>query len=460
MATQTGSVSPETKHISQKNYTIGQDKIAYVGEPLIIFKDYLVLESGAMLQASNSFTIAGGLLDVAVNVSGSQEQKFSIVGSIDVEGVKCNAIEIPGSRLVFGIKPDGTFSGVAASFDYWTSPIKGPNIYTITPPDTRFVLCKMQRALEGVPYTNIELIYSGLSDSTIHLLYREYTLDNLIRPSFTQELLYPSSAETIRFQNFKISVNSVSGEKIIYSVLEDKEGLAKEFRPKSGSNNNSIEDTTKPKQGEKVASSGTGFFVSSDGYLVTSFHVVEGTSQITVRDANGSEYPAKLVKSDPKNDVALLKVQCAAKPIPVAPYVNVSKGDEVFTIGYPLPELQGQEQKATFGRVNALTGIKDDIRFVQVDVPVQPGNSGGPLIDRNGRVVGMVTHILAQVETLIVSGTLPQNVNYALKSDYIMPVIRPYVNPINNQEKQDTANIQISEIVKKVEPSVVLVIAK
>lgn len=215
------SIHSETRQISNKNYTLGQDAIVYVGKPLVLIKEYVVLESESSLRASNSFTIKGGLLDVAVNVSGSQGQKFPIVGSLDVQGVKCNAIEIPGSRLVFGIKADGTFSGVAGDFNYWTSPLKGPNIYKINPPDTRFYPTKTQHALESAPFTNMELIYSGLSDDALHLLYREYTPKDLIRPAFTQELLYPSDAKTIRFRSFKIEIKETSAEKLVYSVIED-----------------------------------------------------------------------------------------------------------------------------------------------------------------------------------------------------------------------------------------------
>ena len=81
----------------------------------------------------------------------------------------------------------------------------------------------------------------------------------------------------------------------------------------------------------------------------------------------------------------------------VASSRDLLKAQDVFTLGYPLITLTGQEQKASFGRVNALSGIQGDIRFLQIDVPVQPGNSGGPLLSRDGRVVGVVTATLNQL---------------------------------------------------------------
>jgi len=102
-------------------------------------------------------------------------------------------------------------------------------------------------------------------------------------------------------------------------------------------------------------------------------------------------------------------------------------------LGYPLITIQGQEQKATFGKVNALSGIQDDIRFLQIDVPIQPSNSGGPLIDRKVRVIGVTNATLDVLNTLKESGSLPQNVNYAVKSDYIILLIITYTKDLNNK---------------------------
>lgn len=209
---------------------------------------------------------------------------------------------------------------------------------------------------------------------------------------------------------------------------------------------------------EKGFSSGTGFFITKDGYLVTSYHVVEDANEVLIKNSQGEEYIAKYIKCDFANDIAVLKAETESIPVQVAPYANLSKGDEVFTLGYPLIQIQGQEQKATFGRVNALSGIQDDMRLLQIDVPVQPGNSGGPLIDKSGRAVGITNATLDQIKALRESGSLPQNVNYAIKSDYIFPLIRNYVNDSNTVNA--LADVVITDLVKRIEPSVVLIIAK
>lgn len=211
---------------------------------------------------------------------------------------------------------------------------------------------------------------------------------------------------------------------------------------------------------EKGFSSGTGFFVTQNGYLVTSYHVVEDAKELLIRNIKGEEYTAKYIKGDFANDIAILKAEVKSSPISVAPYANLSKGNEVFTLGYPLIQIQGQEQKATFGRVNALSGIQDDIRFLQIDVPIQPGNSGGPLIDKSGKVVGITNATLDQINALRESGSLPQNVNYAVKSDYIFPLIRDYLKNSSNGTSDILAEVDFASLVKKTESSVVLIIAK
>jgi len=203
-------------------------------------------------------------------------------------------------------------------------------------------------------------------------------------------------------------------------------------------------------------STGTGFFVSDSGHILTNYHVVEDATTITVKDISGTLHQAKYLRGDSANDVALLKIDSSTKPLNILSYADVEKGSEVFTLGFPLVQIQGQEQKATFGRVNALSGAEDDVRFLQIDVPLQPGNSGGALFDHTGSVVGVTTATLNQVNTLKQSGMLPQNVNYAVKIDYIIPLLRGIVT-IQNHE---TMNKPLLDLIKTLEGSVVMIITK
>lgn len=208
---------------------------------------------------------------------------------------------------------------------------------------------------------------------------------------------------------------------------------------------------------ERGYSTGSGFFVTADGHLITNYHVVESAESITVVLSDGREVAATIVATDADNDVALLDTDVLSMPLPFSGSGEPMRGDEVLTLGYPLVTIQGQEQRANFGRVNALTGVGGDPRFLQIDVPIQPGNSGGPLLDASGRVVGVVTATLNQLLTLRESGALPQNVNYAVKSEFVAPLLGQIPSATTGGGGQRSS---MADIAARAEPSVVLVIAR
>jgi S1-C subfamily serine protease len=212
---------------------------------------------------------------------------------------------------------------------------------------------------------------------------------------------------------------------------------------------------------ERGFSTGTGFFVTTGGLLVTNFHVVEDAKSVrVVSTAMGAEYSARVVAKDPVNDIAVLRVAIeAAAPLPIAAFFDARKGEQILVLGYPLVEIQGQEQKATFGHLNALTGIQDDVRMVQIDAPIQPGNSGSPLLNERGEVIGVVTATLNQILTLRESGSLPQNVNFAVKVDYLAPTIRSALDGESLSAELPPGK-NVADIIEASEPSVVLVIAE
>ena len=99
-------------------------------------------------------------------------------------------------------------------------------------------------------------------------------------------------------------------------------------------------------------------------------------------------------------------------------------GAKVFTVGFPNPDIQGSAAKYTDGAISALTGIMDDVRTIQVTVPVQPGNSGGALAEEAGNAVGVVVAKLNAAAVFEYTGDIPQNVNFAVKIGYAMPLIQ------------------------------------
>jgi TPR repeat protein len=177
----------------------------------------------------------------------------------------------------------------------------------------------------------------------------------------------------------------------------------------------------KPGTGE-IINTGTSFFITRDGYLLTCLHVVEGAARIETY-VGDKMYPASLIRSDPNNDLAILKINGSFPALAFSPHRSAKMGQDIFTVGFPNPGLQGISAKYTKGTVSSLTGFQDDLRLYQISVPIQPGNSGGALLDEHGNILGVVIAMLNAKTAFQVSGNLPQNVNYAVKSLYAQAMI-------------------------------------
>lgn len=167
---------------------------------------------------------------------------------------------------------------------------------------------------------------------------------------------------------------------------------------------------------------GSGVFVTKTGHILTAAHVIDNASKVMAR-VGEETVQAEIIAVDHPNDVALLKVDAEVDAAPVRSSTGVELGNEVFTIGFPNMLLQGTEPKFTEGTISSTSGMRDDPRQFQVSVQVQPGNSGGALFDENGNVVGLVVSRLDDEATTKLTGSAPQNVNYAVKSSYALPLI-------------------------------------
>ncbi len=174
-------------------------------------------------------------------------------------------------------------------------------------------------------------------------------------------------------------------------------------------------------------SSGTGFFITEDGYLVSNQHVVGTRGQVRLVTEAGI-LGAKVVKVDAANDLALLKVDGKFEALPMISSRSVKMGNTVLTVGFPNIGLQGFAPKLAKGEIAGLTGAQDDPRYFQISVPVQPGNSGGALVDERGNVVGIVAAKLNASAAMATSGALPENVNYAVKSSFLLSFLESVPN--------------------------------
>lgn len=170
--------------------------------------------------------------------------------------------------------------------------------------------------------------------------------------------------------------------------------------------------------------SGTGFALNQ-GYLITNYHVVDGAGKITVQGVNGdfnTRLNAIIVASDRANDIALLRISdgrfSGFGNVPYQLRTEVAEvGESVFALGYPLASIMGDEIKFTDGRISSRTGVQGAVNVYQISVPIQPGNSGGPLFDQQGRIVGITSSSLNR------EMFSSENVNYAIKSGYILNLI-------------------------------------
>ncbi len=170
---------------------------------------------------------------------------------------------------------------------------------------------------------------------------------------------------------------------------------------------------------EKAECTATGFFVTSDGYILTAYHAVGKSENVQVL-YNKKQYKAKIVEKNESLDVALLKIDGNDFSHLTLSSSAAQTGDSVFTMGYPQVSLQGTEPKFTEGSISSLSGSANNPNYFQISVPVQPGNSGGPLISQQGEVIGMIVARLNDISALMATGSVPQNVNYALKSTFIL----------------------------------------
>lgn len=147
----------------------------------------------------------------------------------------------------------------------------------------------------------------------------------------------------------------------------------------------------KEKQRTEPTGVGSGFIISTDGYIITNNHVVDGATRVVVTLNNSREYDAKVIGTDKRTDIALLKINAKdLKPLEIGDSDSLKKGQWVLAIGSPY----GLESTVTSGIVSAINRDTGDyLPFVQTDVPINPGNSGGPLIDLTGKVVGVNSQI-------------------------------------------------------------------
>jgi S1-C subfamily serine protease len=196
--------------------------------------------------------------------------------------------------------------------------------------------------------------------------------------------------------------------------------------------------------------SGTGFAVGDGSSVVTNFHVIDGCKSVRIAHVGDG-----LIKTvDPANDIAVIQ---STRPISGSLRFRtgdpLKPGDDIIVIGFPLRGLLSSAPTVTTGIVSSLAGLRDDRTRFQISAPVQPGNSGGPVLDKAGNVVGMVVSKLNVLRIARITGDIPQNVNFAIPASIITSVLE--ASSVKYQVEAFDGGKSVAEIVSAAAPGVV-----
>lgn len=214
--------------------------------------------------------------------------------------------------------------------------------------------------------------------------------------------------------------------------------------PTSSMYNQLIQEVNKPSEW-----SGTGFAIGN-GYIVTNNHVVEDASIINVKGVKGdlnTPYSARVVSTDKNNDIAIIKIDDDSfKGFGPIPYGVSSRmgdvGEDIYVLGYPLTQALGNEIKLTNGIISSRSGFQGDMSTYQISAPVTHGNSGGPMFDNKGNVIGVVNSGITYKD-------LAENVGYAIKISYLKNLIESAGLDIKLPGNNTIANLSLTEKIKR-----------
>jgi S1-C subfamily serine protease len=202
------------------------------------------------------------------------------------------------------------------------------------------------------------------------------------------------------------------GSVSIYRLIEEWRRAIVQSAKGTTSSNVAAAPSVSPPKPPVEKSSGSGFFVTQAGHLLTNAHVVGDCTTIHVKSSDGQTGVAKVIAADQNNDLALLRLERRIEMIAAFRTGRPTRpGESAVVFGFPLSQLLSSTGNATIGIVSALAGLRDAPNQIQISAPVQSGSSGGPVLDASGQLIGVVVSKLNAVR-----GDVPQNVNFAIKA--------------------------------------------
>ena len=236
--------------------------------------------------------------------------------------------------------------------------------------------------------------------------------------------------------------------KLIKTTGYDKEiqasgicpGLVKNSKSKNSASSDNPSNTNKTPKKSGGYSSGTGFYVNKKGLMITNNHVVKNCNKIKV---DGSDAVVKLF--DATNDLALLKVDSSSSSAPdFRAGRGIRLGDGVTVAGYPLRSVLGSGLNVVTGTVASLSGIKNNSSRLQITAPINSGNSGGPLFDSSGRVVGVIVSKINNTKAKEVLGEEIQGANFAIKGSIVRSFLD--MNDVDYEVSTSNKNMSTADI--------------
>lgn len=203
---------------------------------------------------------------------------------------------------------------------------------------------------------------------------------------------------------------------------------------------------------KKLASTGTGFFISPD-MLVTNNHVIAGCGELKLRKNGGDTSGVRLLATSASDDLAVLRTPAPGKSfLKLRVGAPIKPAEPVLVFGYPLAQALSSAGNTTLGNVTALSGLRDDSRYIQISAAVQPGNSGGPAVDEAGRLMGVVVSKLNAMAIARATGDIPQNVNFAIKVSTLVSFLEAH-NVRYEPAETAAAELPVTERAERAEAS-------
>lgn len=232
-----------------------------------------------------------------------------------------------------------------------------------------------------------------------------------------------------------IKAREVAKKRMTPPQIAKAQKLARNFVAKK---NTKAETRIKPAPDGQMlvpASSGSGFAVSFDGHIITNYHVIQGCQRIKIH-FNGKSIPITLLTFDPRNDLALLAGNF--QPAIVLPLSTSSPKllQDVYVAGFPFGRNISTGVKVTKGIISSLMGAGNNFVNIQIDAALQPGNSGGPILDNKGNVIGVAVSILDKQKTLKKFGSSSENSNFGIKAVLVKTMLE--VNNISTPAPNKT----------------------